>query len=138
MRRNLEVDNDVKPLINRLPRKLKMDFKIDNTANEIQSQKMTFSTIAIWIFHDLKNFDFCIEIFDENTFTRNATIILLFFNGQAPTFRLLFGSFTIMMKCGNSLITTVSLLLNAIKYATADSVFIQRIIMCLSAALSSA
>ena len=63
-----------------------MDFKIDNTANEIQSQKMTFSTIAIWIFHDLKNFDFCIDIFDENTFTRNATIILLFFIGQAPTF----------------------------------------------------
>ncbi len=52
---------------NRPPRKLKTSLKINNTTNKIKAKEMTFSTIAVFIRQNFKDFNFSINIFNKNT-----------------------------------------------------------------------
>lgn len=81
-----------------LPRKLIQDFKIDNTANQIKTQTMTLSAVAIGKFHDLKDLYFCVNIFYQNTLARNTVVLSLFVIRQLAALGFLLRRFAVLMK----------------------------------------
>lgn len=91
---------------------------------------MTFSTVTIRVFHNLENLDFSIDVFYENTFTRNASVFLFFIICQFSALWLFLWCFTIPMKFRNTLIPTISLFLDTIKHTASYGIFIQCKIMC--------
>lgn len=50
------------------PRKLIPRFKINDSTDQIQTQAVTHSAVTIGIFHNFKNLDLRIDVFNENTF----------------------------------------------------------------------
>jgi len=52
----------------RPPRKLIPGFKINDTTDQIQTQVVTNSAVTIGIFHNFKNLDLSIDVFNENAF----------------------------------------------------------------------
>lgn len=70
---------------------------------------MSFSAIAIWVFHDLKNLYLCIYIFDQNTLVRNTAVFSFFIIGQLTSLWFFLGCFAVLMNRGYSLISTVCL-----------------------------
>ncbi len=55
-------------IFNRPPRKLTSGFKINDSTDQIQSQAVTHSAVTIGIFHNFKNLDLSIDVFNENAF----------------------------------------------------------------------
>jgi len=58
----------------RLVRKLEFDFTIDYGTDEIHSQEMPFSSIAIPFAEDFECFDSCVDVFNDNTLPRQRAI----------------------------------------------------------------
>ncbi len=79
---------------------------------------------AIGIFHNFKNFDFGINIFDKNAFMRDTMIFSFFSISQFTALWLFLGRFTILMKRRYTLISTIGLCLNTVKYVTSYGSFI--------------
>lgn len=98
---------------------------------------MTHSVITIRIFHNFKSLNFRIDIFNKNTLTRDTAVFSFFIIGQFFTLGLFLRSFTVSMKCGNTLIPTVSLFFNGFKYTAANCIFINLKIMGFAAILGS-
>lgn len=67
VRRRLPIKRTHREII-RSPRKLIQGFKINDSADQIQSQVVTHSSITIGIFHNPKNLDLSIDVFNENAF----------------------------------------------------------------------
>ena len=86
---------------------------------------MAFSTVAIFIRHYFKYFDFCVHIFNKDSLARNTLVFNFFFMRKFSPPGFLFWCFTVPMNISNSLITTVHLCLYAIKDPPANRVFIQ-------------
>lgn len=90
---------------------------------------MTFSAVAVRILHDFEDLDSGIYMFNENTFMRYTAVFIFFIISQFAALWLFLRCLTILMKCCQSLITTISLFFNAFKYMTSYGVFIQCEIM---------
>ena len=93
---------------------------------------MALSTVPVLVRHNFEYFDFCVDILDQYSLTRNTSILKFFFLGKLAPFRFLFRRFTILVDFNDSLITAVHLLFYAIKNTSADCVFVQLEIMCLA------
>lgn len=93
---------------------------------------MAFSAVTITVFHDFKNFDFCIDVFDINSFTGNTFVFRFFFSSKLTASRFFLWSFTVEVVRRDSLITTVRLCLYCTQHTMSHTIFIQLEIMCFS------
>ena len=94
---------------------------------------MAFSAVSILIRHNFEYLDFCVDVLNEHSFTRNAPVFCFFFLGEFTAFRFLFRRFAVLVNFGNTLITAVHLRFYAFKNTPADCVFVQLEIMRFSA-----
>ena len=99
---------------------------------------MAFSAVTVFNRHNFEYFEFCVDILNEYSFTRNTSVFCFFFFCEFTAFRFLFRRFAVRMNFSDSLIPAVHLLFYALKNATADCVFIYLEIMRFSAILRNA
>jgi len=99
---------------------------------------MTFSAIAVLVCHNFEYFDFCVDILNQYSFTRNTPVFSFFFLGEFAAFGLLFRRFAVPVNFRNPLITAVHLLFYALKNTPANCVFVQLEIMRLATILCDA
>ena len=96
---------------------------------------MAFSTVAITVFHNFKDFDFRIDVFNINSFTGNMFVFSFFFGSKLTAFWLFLWSFTVEVVHSNSLVSTVRLYLYCTQHTMSHTILIQLEIMCFSDAL---
>lgn len=98
---------------------------------------MTFSAIAIRIFHNFEYFDFCIHIFNQNAFLGNSSVFSFFFCCQCLPSWLFLRRFTVLMIGTDTLISTVTLFFDTAENMIPDCILIQMKVMRFSISFSS-
>ena len=90
---------------------------------------MAISAVTILVRHNFEYFDFCVDILNEYSFTRNASVFSFLLFCEFSPFRFLFRRFAVLVNISYSLIPAVHLLFYALKNPSADCIFVQLEIM---------
>jgi len=85
---------------------------------------MAFSAVAVSVRHNLEYFDLCVDILDQYSISRNASVFGFLLLGEFTAFRFLFRRFAVLMNSGDSLVSAVQLCLYALKNTPANAVFV--------------
>jgi hypothetical protein len=89
---------DMSTAINiRPPRELISIFEVDDPTNKRHAQGKTLSVIAILVCRDFEDFDFSVDILNQNMLARNAVVFTLFFGGKLPSSGLFLRCFTVFV-----------------------------------------
>jgi len=50
------------------------EFSVDHRTDEVHSEEVSFSSVAIPFAHDFERFDFCVNVFNDNALSRQITV----------------------------------------------------------------
>ena len=85
---------------------------------------MAFSAVAVLVCHNFEYFDFCVDVLDQYSFSRNASVFGFLLPGESTALRFLFRRFAVLVDSGDSLVSAVQLCLYALKNTPANAVFV--------------